>query len=50
MRVWAETIAAARDQLLNVGFTPEQAVGIAAMWTNLVIAHNLGTLGDSRVA
>ncbi len=48
LRVWAETVAAARDQLLAVGFTPEQSVGIATMWTNLVIAHNLGGLG--RVA
>ena len=43
MRVWAETVAAARDQLEKVGFTHEEAVGIATQWVAMVIAHNLRT-------
>lgn len=42
MRVWAETVAAARDQLMKVGFSREEAVGIASQWVAMVIAHNLG--------
>jgi len=42
MRVWAETIAAARDQLMLAGFTRPEAVAIANQWVTLVIAHNLG--------
>ncbi|RPH47102.1 MAG: hypothetical protein EHM91_06465 [Planctomycetota bacterium] len=42
MRVWAETVAAARDQLLKAGFTREESVAIATQWVSLVIAHNLG--------
>jgi len=42
MRVWAETVAAARDQLIRAGFTRDEAVAIATQWVGLVIAHNLG--------
>jgi hypothetical protein len=42
MRIWAETLASARDQLMKAGFTREEAVGIATQWVSLVIAHNLG--------
>ena len=43
MRVWAETIASARDQLMKVGFGREEAISIATQWVGLVIAHNLRT-------
>lgn len=42
MRIWAETAAAARDQLVKAGFSREEAVTIAAQWVSMVIAHNLG--------
>ena len=42
MRIWAETVASARDQLEKVGFTRQEAVAIATQWVSLVIAHNLG--------
>jgi hypothetical protein len=47
MRVWSETLAAARDQLVKAGFTRDEAVSIATQWVALVIAHNLG---QGRVA
>ena len=43
MRVWAETVASARDQLIAAGFTRDEAISIASQWVALVIAHNLGT-------
>lgn len=42
MRVWAETVAAARDQLMAAGFTRDESVRIATQWVSMVIAHNLG--------
>ena len=42
MRVWAETLAAARDQLMTAGFTRDESVTIARQWVGMVIAHNLG--------
>jgi len=41
MRVWAETVAAARDQLIAAGFDRTESVAIACQWVGLVIAHNL---------
>jgi|GEM_PF-4475207 len=42
MRIWAETVASARDQLMTAGFTRQEAVAIASQWVTLVIANNLG--------
>ena len=42
MRVWAETLAAAVQQLEKAGFTHEEAVSVGSQWVAMVIAHNLG--------
>jgi len=42
MRVWAETLAAAVEQLVKAGFSREESVAIGTQWVAMVIAHNLG--------
>lgn len=42
MRVWAETLAAAVEQLEKAGFARSEAVPVAERWVAMVIAHHLG--------
>jgi len=42
MRVWAETLASAVEQLEKAGFTHEEAMRVGTQWVAMVVAHNLG--------